>query len=394
MAHVVIVVNGPSSLKFPQDSDRFKNTLRIIRRDNSCFDFGSWGVALADARKRLRLVNVILMNASVRGPFLPAYAHSSNWVDGFLSLLRGDVALAGLAINCPDGKGRKWPHVMSMAMVLDERALRIADDNGIFACASTYDEAVEREGRLSKLILDANLNLGTMQHNYHATDWRQVLPTVENAALVPNAGNFPSCPGIDLDIFYKEGWHASGTPSPVEFLFYKTNRGVGADAIEARSSQRTSTKRVLLASHNFDGDGAPRYLLHAAEVLKRDHELLAWSFERDGPLRREFELLGAEIIPSPTDEERARQRLSWKDVTLKSVLDYVGTDVDVIVFNTVLWANVIASGDGRASGAGPRIMWILHEMEITEHSVPRHEKFTMGARLCGNQISDGLDVIA
>ena len=46
--------------------DRFKNTLRIMRRDNSCFDFGSWGVALADAKKRLRLVNVILMNASVR----------------------------------------------------------------------------------------------------------------------------------------------------------------------------------------------------------------------------------------------------------------------------------------------------------------------------------------
>jgi hypothetical protein len=214
-----------------------------------------------------------------------------------------------------------------------------------------------------------------MQHNYHATDWRQVLPTVENAALVPNAGNFPSCPGVDLDIFYKEGWHAGATPHPVEFLFYKTNRGVGADALEARSSPRSSTKRVLLASHNFDGDGAPRYLLHAAEVLKRDHELLAWSFERDGPLRREFELLGAEIIPSPTDEERARQRLSWKDVTLKSVLDYIGTDVDVIVFNTVLWANVIASGDGRASGSGPRIVWILHEMEITEHSVPRHEKF-------------------
>ena len=267
--------------------------------------------------------------------------------------------------------GRKVPHVMSMAMVLDERALRIADDHGIFECAASYDDAVEREGRLSKLVLDANLNLGTMQHNYHSRDWRQVLPTVENAALVPNAGNFPSCPGVDLDIFYKEGWHAAGsTPHPVEFLFYKTNRGVGADALDARSSIRSSTKRVLLASHNFDGDGAPRYLLHAAEVLRRDHELLAWSFERDGPLRREFEQLGAEIIPSPTDEQRVQQRLSWKDVTLQSVLNFIQTDVDVIVFNTVLWANVIASSDGRVSGSGPRIMWILHEMEITEHSVP------------------------
>ena len=153
-------------------------------------------------------------------------------------------------------------------------------------------------------------------------------------------------------------------------------------------------RRVLLASHNFDGDGAPRYLLHAAEVLAKDHDLLAWSFEREGPLRQEFERLGAEIIPSPTDEQRAEQRLSWKDVTLQSVLNFIKTDVDVIVFNTVLWANAIASSDGRASGSGPRIMWVLHEMEITEHSVPRHEKFTMGTMLCGNQISDGLDVIA
>ena len=46
-----------------------------MRRDNSVSDFCPVGVALADAKKRLRLVNVILMNASVRGPFLPAYAH-------------------------------------------------------------------------------------------------------------------------------------------------------------------------------------------------------------------------------------------------------------------------------------------------------------------------------
>ena len=107
---------------------------------------------------------------------------------------------------------------------------------------------------------------------------------------------------------------------------------------------------MLLASHNFDGDGAPRYLLHAAEVLAKDHDLLAWSFEREGPLRQEFERLGAEIIPSPTDEQRAEQKLSWKDITLQSVLNFIKTDVDVIIFNTVLWANAIASSEGRARG--------------------------------------------
>ena len=56
--------------------------------------------------------------------------------------------------------------------------------------------------------------------------------------------NFPSCPGVDLDIFYKEGWHAAGsTPHPVEFLFYKTNRGVGADALAARSSVRDASTK-------------------------------------------------------------------------------------------------------------------------------------------------------
>ena len=198
---------------------------------------------------------------------------------------------------------------MSMAMVLDERALRIADDNGIFACASSYDEAVEREATPRNFVLDAKLNLGTMQHNFHDTDWRQVLPTVEHAALVPNSANFPIVPGHRLDIFYKEAGTLVGrripwSSSSIRPIEASAPTPLRRGRLNARPQNACSWPRT-----NFDGDGAPRYLLHAAEVLKRDHELLAWSFEREGPLRREFEHLGAEIIPSPTDEQRAQQRL-------------------------------------------------------------------------------------
>ena len=107
-AFVSVVINGPAKALPRIPDDR----VTILRRTNDCFDFGAWRTALDDFRKRVGEPGaVILLNASVRGPFLPPFASSTSWVDGFLGLLRDDVALASVAVNCPDGKGRPWPHV-------------------------------------------------------------------------------------------------------------------------------------------------------------------------------------------------------------------------------------------------------------------------------------------
>ena len=49
-------------------------------------------------------------------------------------------------MNCPDGKGRSYVHVMSMIMAFDRVALDIALAEGIFNCAENRTEAIYREG--------------------------------------------------------------------------------------------------------------------------------------------------------------------------------------------------------------------------------------------------------
>ena len=85
----------------------------------------------------------ITLNSSVRGPFAARWwPRGLSWVRALTALLRDDVALAGLAINCPDGVGRKIPHVMSMVMVFTDRARELGVGAGVFDCAKTYEAAI------------------------------------------------------------------------------------------------------------------------------------------------------------------------------------------------------------------------------------------------------------
>ena len=85
----------------------------------------------------------LLMNSSVRGPFLPKYFHQ-HWTEAMLSLLIDRTNLVGLAVNCPDGIGDLIPHVMTMAMAMTQEAVKLGFEKGIFNCAGTYKSAVPR----------------------------------------------------------------------------------------------------------------------------------------------------------------------------------------------------------------------------------------------------------
>ncbi|MEO1460125.1 MAG: biotin/lipoyl-binding protein, partial [Pseudomonadota bacterium] len=59
----------------------------VLERANRCFDFGAWAAGLAAASSKTYEVYV-LMNASVRGPFLPSYERRP-WWDVFADELGG-----------------------------------------------------------------------------------------------------------------------------------------------------------------------------------------------------------------------------------------------------------------------------------------------------------------
>lgn len=155
----VFVVNGESTATFPS-----ADNVLVIRRENTCYDFGSWGIGLQNLEQKLHTYKYfVFLNSSVRGPFLPIYfPQEQHWTSIFTNLITKQEKLVGLAINCPDGVGRTFIHVQSMLFATDWQTLQLLRADGIFHCSTTYQQAMRVEGDMSKLVLDKGYNLGSV----------------------------------------------------------------------------------------------------------------------------------------------------------------------------------------------------------------------------------------
>lgn len=80
-ADFVFIINGPTNATdmIPTDLPN----VRMVQRDNTCFDLGAFGEVLRADNLWKRYRRFITMNASIRGPFLPLYS-SACWTDIFL----------------------------------------------------------------------------------------------------------------------------------------------------------------------------------------------------------------------------------------------------------------------------------------------------------------------
>lgn len=58
--------------------------IRIVQRNNTCYDLGAHGEVLTTDDLWLKYKKFIMMNASVRGPFMPHWAEAC-WSDRMLS---------------------------------------------------------------------------------------------------------------------------------------------------------------------------------------------------------------------------------------------------------------------------------------------------------------------
>lgn len=67
--------------------------IRIVQRENKCFDIGAHGEVLRTGDLWKGYKRFILMNASIRGPFMPTYA-SSCWMDAFLGKITEKVKVS------------------------------------------------------------------------------------------------------------------------------------------------------------------------------------------------------------------------------------------------------------------------------------------------------------
>lgn len=79
-ADFIFIFNTESNMieKIPKVSN-----IKIIQRDNSCFDLGTHAEVLKKNNLYKKYKRFITMNASIRGPFLPYWSNSC-WTDLYL----------------------------------------------------------------------------------------------------------------------------------------------------------------------------------------------------------------------------------------------------------------------------------------------------------------------
>lgn len=172
-ADFLFILNGETDLqKVIPKADHIK----VRQRPNTCFDIGSYAeVLLGNDKKLLTLYKkFIMINASVRGPFIPTWSNQC-WSESYLSQVTEEVKLVGMSYNCK--AHLQYPkHVQSMLLATDRMGMDILLEKSKMAkCAKDMDEAVEVEVTLSPTIVDygykVNLLLECLKqlyaHIYH-----------------------------------------------------------------------------------------------------------------------------------------------------------------------------------------------------------------------------------
>lgn len=86
-ADFVFVMNGESSATALIPN---KSNIRIVQRENDCYDLGAHAEVLTKDDFYKSYQRYILMNASIRGPFLPAWA-TGCWSDMYLGKITDKV---------------------------------------------------------------------------------------------------------------------------------------------------------------------------------------------------------------------------------------------------------------------------------------------------------------
>lgn len=154
-ADFVFIINGPSTVQIPH-----RENFKVIHRNNTCLDLGSHGEVAKELDLSNKYSRIILMNASVRGPFLPKWS-TSCWSDVFFEKLDEKVKLVGTTANCAF-----IPHLQCMLLVFDSISLDIAMP--LLKCHQDAVDAIENgEVQLTQLVRDSGYDaLPIMMHPF------------------------------------------------------------------------------------------------------------------------------------------------------------------------------------------------------------------------------------
>ncbi|TVY47984.1 hypothetical protein LOCC1_G001694 [Lachnellula occidentalis] len=95
-ADFVFILNGQTNISaiIPEESN-----IRVVQRENHCYDIGAYAEVLTKDDLYKGYKRFIMLNASIRGPFLPSWANGC-WSDMYLGKVTDEVKLVGMTANC------------------------------------------------------------------------------------------------------------------------------------------------------------------------------------------------------------------------------------------------------------------------------------------------------
>jgi hypothetical protein len=194
---------------------KFPNT-DLMERENTGFDSCAWKDVLTKYKDQFS--RFIILNGSVRGPFLPAYAKDMRWPEIFLEPFKNgnpdDVGLSGTTLNC-----QLKIHIQSMLLAFTKETLDILYNS--LGCFETKLDAIDSgEITYSQNILKAGKNLKVLTTFWQDHDFRNATHT---ASKCQEFGPYDS---IWPNAYQGMDYH------PYELVFIKTNRDIAKVAIE------------------------------------------------------------------------------------------------------------------------------------------------------------------
>ncbi|EWC43768.1 hypothetical protein DRE_07333 [Drechslerella stenobrocha 248] len=206
-ANFIFILNGENTIEeeIPNEAH-----IAVIERKNECYDLGAYSEVLTANNNSL--VNshkrFILLNASIRGPFLPTWSNQC-WSEAYLNKVTDTIKLVGMSFNCQAPRG---PHVQSMILATDRVGIDILLNDVIAGhCYSGWDDAVDGETNITQAIRQAG---------YHVTTFMTPFSSV---------ADYPdNCEHGDIlwnDKYFGTNMH------PYEAMFQKANRDIYPDQL-------------------------------------------------------------------------------------------------------------------------------------------------------------------
>ena len=236
----------------------------------------------------------------------------------------------------------------------------------------TTAERVRAHPRETYRRLDALLSRGDSIEEGHYAErlWAAILATPlapsAQRALARIAGRNYAVVGGVLGISYTGVVKRCCCERPLNELERRPNplARAGARAAVTPSLRQSSAQlRVVLVSHSFDLDGAPRYLLQLAKWFRARGDEVLCVAPASGSLGDALRQYGVRVAVLPELRQGPVQQWAYLHGELQQLPPFGSPDM--IVLNTVVWTDLLYAHEPmRWCARAPRLVWVLHELEL------------------------------